>query len=133
LRYFITFACHGAHLHGDDSGSVDQRHNLFGSRLVEPDPQRALAERGKMPQPPYRLDQDRREAVLAALRQHCTHRGWNLLAAHVRTNHVHVVVEAEVNPERVMVEFKAYASRELNHPCGDGPDRRRWARHGSIR
>ena len=133
MRYFITFACYGAHLHGDDSGSVDRYHNLFGSRPVKPDPHRALAEREKMPQPPYWLDPDSREVVLTALRQHCEHRGWNLLAAHVRTNHVHVVVEAEVQPERVMVEFKSYASRALNSLGLDGPDRRRWARHGSTR
>ena len=121
MRYFITFACYGAHLHGDDSGSVDRYHNLFGSRPVKPDPHRAVAEREKMPQPPYWLDPDSREVVL------------NLLVAHVRTNHVHVVVEAEVQPERVMVEFKSYASRALNSLGLDGPDRRRWARHGSTR
>jgi REP element-mobilizing transposase RayT len=62
--------------------------------------------------------------VLAALRQHCAQRGWNLLAAHVRTSHVHVIVEAQVRPERVMNEFKSYASRELNRLGHDGPDRR---------
>src|ERR1039458_5456600 len=35
------------------------------------------------------------------------------MAAHVRSNHVHTVVEAEVPPERVMSDFKAYASRYL--------------------
>ena len=51
----------------------------------------------------------------------------------VRTNHVHVIVEAEAPPERVMNEFKSYASRELNRLDRDGPDRKRWARHGSTR
>ena len=112
MRYFITFACYGGHLHGDESGSVDRHHNLAGSRLLEPDPQRASAERQRMPQAPYWLDRDSRAAVLAALRGHCVHRGWSLLAAHVRTNPVHVIVEAEARPERVMNEFKSYASRE---------------------
>ena len=66
-----------------------------------------------MPQAPYWLDRDSRAAVLAALRGHCVHRGWSLLAAHVRTSPVHVIVEAEARPERVMNEFKSYASREL--------------------
>jgi hypothetical protein len=35
----------------------------------------------------------------------------SLLAAHVRTNHVPVVVEAEVRPETIMNTFKSYASR----------------------
>ena len=101
--------------------------------MLESDPRRAAAERESMPQPPYSLDQESRAAVLVALQQHCLYRGWNLLALHVRTNHVHVVVEAEVRPERVMNEFKSYASRELNRLGRDGPDRRRWARHGSTR
>jgi len=61
------------------------------------------------------------------------HRGWSLLAAHVRTNHVHAIVEADVRPEKVMNEFKSYASRELNRLDRDGSDRKRWARHGGTR
>ncbi len=71
--------------------------------------------------------------VLDALRKVCLHYRWNLWAAHVRTNHVHVVVEAEVRPEKVMHAFKSYASRALNRLGIDGPERRRWARHGSTR
>jgi len=85
-----------------------------------------------MNQGPYLLDRDSRAAVLAALREVCLHRGWTLFAAHVRTNHVHVV-EAEVRPEKVMNDFKSYASRGLNRLGRDGPDRKRWARHGSTR
>jgi hypothetical protein len=53
-----------------------------------------------------------------------------MLAAHVRSNQVHVVVEADQTPERVMNDFKAYASRSLNVL---EPNRRRWVRHGSTR
>jgi hypothetical protein len=42
-------------------------------------------------------------------------------------------MEAETQPERIMNEFKSYASRELNRLGPDGPDRKRWARHGSTR
>jgi REP element-mobilizing transposase RayT len=133
MRYLITFACYGGRFHGDESGSVDRRHNLPGSRLLEADPQRALVERQSMNQTPYSLDPDGRAAVLEALREVSLHRGWNLLAAHVRTNHVHVIVEADGRPERVMNAFKSYASRGLNRLGRDGPDRKRWARHGSTR
>jgi REP element-mobilizing transposase RayT len=63
----------------------------------------------------------------------CQDRKWNLLAAHVRTNHVHLVVEAEAQPERVMNDLKSFASRRLNELGFDGVDRKRWARHGSTR
>ena len=86
-----------------------------------------------MNQPSYGLDRDSRAAVLAALREVCKHRHWILLAAHVRTNHVHVIVESEVRPERVMNDFKSYTSRALNRLGQDGPNRKRWARHGSTR
>ena len=32
-----------------------------------------------------------------------------------------------------MNQFKSYASREHNRLGSDGPDRKRWARHGSTR
>ena len=86
-----------------------------------------------MDQPPYHMDQIRRDAVLQAIQEVCGHRGWNLLAAHVRSNHVHTVVEAEAEPERVMNDFKAYASRRLTRMSLDEPNRKRWARHGSTR
>ena len=114
MRYFITFTCYGARLHGDESGSVDRHHNLVGNRLVEPDVQRVMAERRAMLQDPYVLNATGRTIVLTAIQKHCAYRGWNLLAAHVRSNHVHAIVEAETRPEKIMNEFKSYASRELN-------------------
>src|SRR5579864_5139254 len=131
MRYFITFACYGAHLHGDESGSVDRHHNVPGNRLAEASPERVAVKRQQMHGAPYRLDRDGRATVLDALREVCLHRKWILWAAHVRTNHVHVVVEADVRPEMVMHAFKAYASRSLNRLGSDEPDRKRYARHGS--
>jgi REP element-mobilizing transposase RayT len=86
-----------------------------------------------MIQPAFELDCDSRRVVLETLKEVCSHRSWNLLAAHVRTNHVHVIVEAEVPPEKVMNDFEAYASRALNRLDDKEPDRMRWARHGSTR
>ena len=60
------------------------------------DSARAAFEAELMDQAPYHLDQIRRDAVLGAMQEVCVHRGWSLLAAHVRSNHVHTVVEAEV-------------------------------------
>ncbi len=133
MTYFVTFACYGCHLHGDELGSVDKRHNLPGARLLESDPARVSVERGRMDQPQYGMDGIRRDAVLASVIERCSKNGWDLLAAHVRTNHVHLVVEAEVKPERIMNDLKSYASRLLNRLGLDEPARKRWARHGSTR
>jgi len=133
VTYLITFACYGAHLHGDEAGSVDRQHNKPGSRAISADPGRVKLEHRLMNQPPYIMDQARRDAVLASLVERSLQRGWDLLAAHVRANHVHVVVVAEVAPERIMNDLKSYASRFLNRLELDTPDRKRWARHGSTR
>ncbi|HWF48727.1 MAG TPA: transposase [Bryobacteraceae bacterium] len=133
MRYLITFACYGVHLHGHESGSVDRHHNVYGSRPLRAEPQRVSHERGQMVQEPYLLDQGRRAAVLEAIGDVCLNRGWNLRAAHVRSTHVHVVMEADIRPEKVLNYFKSYASRYLNGLGMDEPDRRRWARHGSTR
>ena len=133
MIYPITFVCYGRHLHGCESGSVDHEHNVPGTPILEVDSARAAAERERMDQAPYHLDQIRRDAVLEAIQEVCARRGWSLLAAHVRSNHVHTVVEAEVPPERVMHDFKTYASRRLNRMRLEEPNRKRWARHGSTR
>jgi REP element-mobilizing transposase RayT len=133
VTYLITFACYGCHLHGSESGSVDREHNAPGTPMLDVDSERAAADGERMDQDRYHLDQIRRNAVLEAIQEVCTHRGWSLLASHVRSNHVHTVVESEVPPERVMGDFKAYASRRLNRMRLDEPGRKRWAHHGSTR
>lgn len=75
MRYFITFTCYGAHLHGDEIGSVERNHNVFGNRWAEPN--RAGAEgQTRANQAPCFLEKGRRAAVMAALRRGCSHRGW---------------------------------------------------------
>ncbi|PWU06450.1 MAG: hypothetical protein C5B51_12225 [Terriglobia bacterium] len=130
--YLITFACYGSWLPGQ-AGAIDCRHNLFGSPLPGPDTNLEALSQSRMRQAPYVLDTARRHIVLQSIQQVCGYRKWLLLAAHVRTNHVHAVVEADQPAEQVMGTLKAYASRALNTTAVDPPNRQRWARHGSTR
>jgi REP element-mobilizing transposase RayT len=130
--YLITFVCYGARLPGQ-SGTINRDQNLFGAPIPEENPVKEVEAKHKMKQKPYLLDAVRREVLLNSLHQVCAHRNWMLFAAHVRSNHVHVVVGADESAERVMNTFKAYASRELNATGLDSQDRHRWARHGSTR
>jgi len=131
--YLITFACYGCHLHGSQYGSVDRNNNIYGAPYLSAGPGLEAFESSQMDQAPYRLDELRRNAVLAAMVETCSHREWRLLAAHVRNTHVHAVVDAPTTPERVLLVLKAYASRRLNALGVDAPERKRWARHGSTR
>jgi REP element-mobilizing transposase RayT len=63
----------------------------------------------------------------------CSYRQWVLLAAHVRTNHVHLVIHALLKPEQIMNTIKSYASRYLNEVNLDRNRVNRWTRHGSTK
>ncbi len=133
LAYLITFTCYGTRIHGSERGSVDREHNAPGTPWLSADPKRLRAEEELMAQDPYVLDDTGRKVVLDAIRAVGTHRNWRLLAAHIRTTHVHAVVAAETHSQRIMVDFKAYASRALTR-SGLGDSRtKRWSRHGSMR
>ncbi len=133
LAYFITFSTYGTWLHGDERGSVlRHRGTTDPSGLLPPRPALERYNRSEMDQPPYHLDPQRRGIVLATALEVARHRGWKLLAIHVRSNHVHCVIHAGTTPEKVMNDIKAYASRRLNEARLDGPGRKRWTRHGST-
>lgn len=133
VTYLITFTCYGQHLHGDPAGSVDKMHRVRHTPHLAFDPAREDYERHIMRCAPYSLDQRRREEVIDAIQQGCKHRGWRLIAAHVRSTHVHIVVEAVDRPEMVMNACKSYASKRLNDLGLDPGGQKRWTRHGSTR
>ena len=133
LAYFITFTTYGTWLHGRDPGSVDREHNVPGTPLLSANPRRESARRQSLRQEPYLLDEVRRAVVLQTIREVASHRGWKLWAVHVRTNHVHIVVTAGDKPEKVMSDFKAWASRRLREAFKESADRDRWTQHGSTR
>lgn len=132
ITYLITFATYGSHVPGQP-GAVPRTRNLYGSPLPDPCVFKERHSVERMIEAPYVLDAPRAEVVLRSIREVSAYRGWSLLAAHVRSNHVHVVVRGSCKPEVMMNAFKAYASRALNAGEFDSPDRHRWARHGSTR
>ena len=82
---------------------------------------------------PYVLDELRRGIVLKTIINVCKHRQWVLLATHIRSNHIHIVIHAMSPPEQIMGTIKSYASRHLNEAKFDGNRINRWTRHGSTR
>ncbi len=86
-----------------------------------------------MGQSAYILDEPRRAITTDAIRAFCADRGLHLFAVHVRTNHLHAVVEMKSDPKAVALDLKRYASRALNQSQLDYKDRKRWARGSSVR
>jgi REP element-mobilizing transposase RayT len=133
VAYFITFNCYGTWLHGEKPTSVDRLNNTPGADFLSLNSKRAGLVKKQMSETPYFLDESRRHIVLQAIVEVCSYRQWVLLAAHVRSNHVHCVIHGILRPEQIMNTIKSYASRHLNKANLDGNKVNRWARHGSTR
>ncbi len=133
FAYYITFTCYGTKLYGDETGTVDRAHNIPGTPALPINPKRVNEIRKRLKHPPYEMDIIRRDCVLSAIKEVCGYREWRLLAAHIRVLHVHTVVQAPVKPEKILNDFKAYASRALNRMNIDPNVCKRWSRHGSTR
>src|SRR5262249_28294376 len=130
--YFLTFHTYASWLAGDPRGSVRR-----GDRSGDPyrAPCEALERRALAVSrsPPVVLQGEERILVMRTLVEVCRHRAWALLAAQVRTNHVHVVVTAMAPPARVLGDLKAWGTRRVVEAGHRAMGTRLWARGGSRR
>jgi hypothetical protein len=131
MTYLLTFTTYGTHLRGDPRGSIDRHENKPGQPTLDPSPHLHSADQSRLQSPPVTLDEPQRRLVLESIQQTCDYRGWLLLAAHVRTNHVHAIISSDTPAEHILRDLKAYASRHLNRAHGHTP--KRWTRGGSTR
>jgi len=125
--FLLTFGTYGSHLPGDDRGSTRR-----GGGYHQPNgPLRAHAA-SLMTSAPVSFCEVTRPVVLRALLEVARYRGWELIAAHVRNEHVHCVVSGEGTASAMLRDFKAYSTRALRE-AGWPRDVKVWARHGSVR
>jgi REP element-mobilizing transposase RayT len=99
---------YGAWLHGDERGWVEYRR---GWQL--PDPIRKLEAEARMTEDACLLDMEQRQLVERTIAEHCQIRGWKLHAVNCRSNHLHIVVTADLAPKHVRVQLKAWCTRRL--------------------
>ena len=133
LAYFISFRTRGTWLHGDERGAIDRFHNQYRSPYIPPNPKWHQYNQEKLKTKPLILGVRQRRSIKAAIKETCEIRKWRLLALNVRTNHIHTVLNADRDPESVLVALKANATRQLRTDglwiYGLSP----WARKGSKR
>jgi REP element-mobilizing transposase RayT len=125
--------CYGAWLHGDKRLLVNRSHHQIGTPYLPANLIRENCAKNRMIDKPYLLEPRQQKIVLDSIKETCIYRQWALLAAHVRTNHVHVIVHALTSPEIILNSFKSYCSRKLNQSQIESAQTKRWARHGSTR
>jgi REP element-mobilizing transposase RayT len=133
LAYLISFRTYGTWLHGDERGSMDRKHNVYGTPKIAPNSALNRSDKAQLGHPPVSLDARQRPVVEGAVREVCENRRYTLRAINVRTNHLHSVVTAMVKPEPILEAFKAYATRKLRRAGLLAPGVKPWARGGSRR
>src|SRR5882724_3169489 len=133
LGYLITFRCYGTWLHGDERGSVDRHHRVYGTPGLPPSALRRQHDRDLLKQPPVRLSSSERQIVESGIRETCTMRRWQLWTLNVRTNHVHAVISANKKPEVILSAIKANATRGLREAGLWTNDLSPWEFRGSKR
>lgn len=134
LAYLITIRAYGTWLHGDEKGSVDRHNfNIYGTpRMFYSESLKNLM-KDQMKQKPIIFDKKERICVLETVKEVCDFRGYELLAVNIRTNHLHAVVSAYANPDKIANEFKSYATRRLRESGLIALEKKVWARGKSRR
>jgi REP element-mobilizing transposase RayT len=113
MNFFLTIRTYGTWLHGDERGSVDAEHNQVGSPLIPSNPRWHGYRASLMKTPAVVLDEAALRCVEGAIDDVATYRGWTLHARHARSNHVHIAVSSVDSPDKMSMNFKAYATRDL--------------------
>ncbi|MBI2806884.1 MAG: transposase [Planctomycetes bacterium] len=127
LAFLLTWTTYGSWTRGDSRGWVKKGESGIKAEDV-PLNARAGADQKETT---LLLDEKQRHVVDTTIRDHCKFRGWTLHAINVRTNHVHVVVTADRDPDDVMTQFKAWCSRKLK--VTDSERERWWTKGGSTK
>jgi REP element-mobilizing transposase RayT len=133
LAYLITFSTYGTRLHGDERGTVTRKNNEYGTPTVPASAVRLGVESERMNHEPFVMNTAQRTVAEATIQEVCRFRSWTILALNVRTNHIHVLVNAEATPEKVMGDLKSWMTRRLRERGLVRPGATLWTEHGSTR
>jgi len=133
LAYLLTWTTYGTWLSGDRRTSVTHHNNKPGTPYSPADAVVTAAVRATMKHDPLYLSLDMRGCVDRTIRDHCEYRQWKLHAVNARSNHVHAVLSAALEPESVMAQLKAWSTRRLREASFVEIDRQVWTKHGSTR
>ncbi len=132
--WLLTSTTYGMWLPGDARGFVKHAdHSRYGDSLDADVPALEASARRTLKGPAVLLSVEQAAAVLAQFRDTAAHRHWSLLAVAVMSNHFHVVIHGNAQPERMLGDLKGYASRTLSRRWGKPASGTWWTTSGSRR
>jgi REP element-mobilizing transposase RayT len=120
-------------VHGDARGTVSKYHNHYGADTLPYNAKLISRIQNKMKHAPFSLDKTHRKIVCNAALEQAKLLRWTLIALHVRSNHLHLVIKPYHAPERMMQTIKAACSRALNKYDPRLTHYKKWTEHGSTR
>jgi REP element-mobilizing transposase RayT len=144
-RYWLlTWTTYGTWLPGDLRGFVSNvrdglgaevRHNVAGTTYDANMPSLERSARAALKGTPVYLETGQAQVLIKQFRETATYRTWQLLAAAVMANHVHLVVGVvgDSEPSVLLASFKSYGSRTLSRLWGKPSSGTWWTESGSKR
>jgi REP element-mobilizing transposase RayT len=124
-RYWLlTWTCYGQWLPGDARGFVGNvkdddgsrnKHNIPGTPYVADKPELEAWVREQMKGDPVILDQRDAVSLIVQFQETARIRQWELEAASVMYNHIHLVVgvPGDPDPQHILEIFKSWSTRAL--------------------
>jgi REP element-mobilizing transposase RayT len=109
LASFITFTTYGSWLHGDERGSIINENGY--AKLLQKHAGLQRYHKNNLSYPPVKLNMSQRKIVLDSIMEVCNIRKYTLFAVHIRSNHIHILVDAD--KAEVILDFKRWATRKL--------------------
>ena len=132
--YFITLRTYGSWIHGNPKGSVTRQNNIFNTPRFSYCKKWQDTMQNAMQETRLALNKNQRETLLQSMVNTCHYNHWRLLAAHVRVDHAHLVLQSAFSKEETMGKIKCYATKELKKNYPVLRDRTHfWSRHGSTK
>jgi REP element-mobilizing transposase RayT len=149
-HWLLTSSFYGTWLPGDRRGFVGRvrdlrpedppsaarlEHDLPGTPYDEDMAGLERASAELMKGPPIWIEEEHAAILLGQFRETAMYRQWHLLAVAIMANHVHLVVRTptDVDPTKVLGDFKAYGSRALTARFGKPASGTWWTSRGSKR
>jgi REP element-mobilizing transposase RayT len=133
LGIFVTLSAYANRLHGDERGTVDRANNAYGTPTLAPSNARRGYERNLQAFPAMTFGAGHRAAIEAAVAESCAFKGWELVACHCRTNHLHAVILTAAARTEAIARLKTRSTMALEASGLIERGRPVWARGGSGR
>jgi REP element-mobilizing transposase RayT len=133
LAYFITFRTYASWLHGDIRLSVSRTKNIYNTPKINPNKNLETQMHDQKKHELILLSKKQGDIILESTVEVCNKYQWRLHSLHVRSNHVHLTVSANEQPEIIMTRIKARATFYLRKQGEFSKSQKIWARHGSTK